>query len=452
MSNTTMREDAIAIWKAGVEAVKPHQLIRSSIQCDGQVLTIDHQKIDLSRISKIAVVGAGKASAAMAESLESVLGDDLLEEKKVHGWINVPADCMRPLKRIHLHAARPASVNEPTEDGVYGAKKILHIVSQCCQEDLVICLISGGGSALLPCPVEAITLSEKQKVTRFLSASGANINELNTVRKRLSLVKGGQLAIASKAGLLVSLIISDVIGDPLDIIASGLTAEDKGNYQDARDVLDKFSADPEKVSASLLEFISHKASEENSFRPEFPTNVFNHVIGNNRVASAAAHEAAEERGYQVLNLSSFLEGQAVEVGAILSGIAHGIRDTGLPLGPPACILSGGEPVVSLVAEGDRGLGGRNQELVLGAVQNLWLDRMRGMVILSGGTDGEDGPTDAAGAIADESLIRDAQNRFMRPDDFLQRNDSYHFFEPFDALVKTGPTHTNVMDLRVILIK
>ena len=359
---------------------------------------------------------------------------------------------MRPLKKIHLHAARPASVNEPTEDGVYGAKKILRIVSQCCQEDLVICLISGGGSALLPCPVEAITLSEKQGVTRFLSASGANINELNTVRKRLSLVKGGQLAIASKAGLLVSLIISDVIGDPLDIIASGLTAEDNGNFQDAKDVLDKFSAGPEEVSASLLEFISHKASEENSFRPGFPENVFNDVIGNNMVATAVAHEAAEERGYRVLNLSSFLEGQAVEVGALLSSIARGVRDTGLPFSPPVCILSGGEPVVSLVAEGDRGLGGRNQALVLGAVQNLWFDGMRGMVILSGGTDGEDGPTDAAGAIADESLVRVAKHRLMRPDDFLQRNDSYHFFEPFDALVKTGPTHTNVMDLRVILIK
>ena len=452
MSNTTMRDDAIAIWTAGVEAVKPHQLIRSSVRCEGQVMTIGHQKIDLSEIRKIAVVGAGKASAAMAESLETALGDDLLKEKKVHGWINVPADCMRPLKKIHLHAARPASVNEPTEDGVYGAKKILQIVSQCCQEDLVICLISGGGSALLPCPVEAITLSEKQGVTRFLSASGANINELNTVRKRLSLVKGGQLAIASKAGLLVSLIISDVIGDPLDIIASGLTAEDKGNFQDARDVLDKFSAGPEEVSASLLEFISHKASEENSFRPEFPGNVFNHIIGNNMVATAVAHEAAEERGYRVLNLSSFLEGQAVEVGALLSSIARGVRDTGLPFSPPVCILSGGEPVVSLVAEGDRGLGGRNQELVLGAVQNLWLDGMRGMVILSGGTDGEDGPTDAAGAIADASLVRDAKNRLMRPDDFLQRNDSYHFFEPFEGLVKTGPTHTNVMDLRVILIK
>lgn len=454
MENTSLREHARRIWLAGVEAVKADSLMARWVRRDGDQLTIAQQHHDLASLDRIVVVGTGKAGAAMAGALEDALGDDVLESKQLTGWVNVPEDCVRPLRRIHLHGARPAGVNEPTEAGVEGSERILELLAGCSEQDLAICLISGGGSALLPCPVAQISLAEKQAVTRFLSGAGANINELNCVRKRLSRVKGGGLARASRAGALISLIVSDVIGDPLDVIASGPTAEDTGTFREAQAVLEKFGAAPPAVSESLLDYIAEQAEAEAAgelVTTPFPDKVTNYVIGNNALAVAAAKRQAEQLGYRVLNLSSYMEGHAADVGEILVGLARGVRDAGEPFPAPACILSGGEPVVSLAPSSQRGKGGRNQELVLGGVEKLWLDGMQRIVVLSGGTDGEDGPTDAAGAVADAELLRRAQSEGLNPRPYLQRNDSYDFFEPLEGLVQTGPTHTNVMDLRVVLV-
>jgi glycerate-2-kinase len=398
----------------------------------------------------------------MAQAVERVLGDELLADKQVSGWVNVPEDCVRQLQRVHVHAARPATVNEPTDAGVEGSARILEIVSGLTGDDLAICLISGGGSALLPSPL-GVSLEEKQQVTRFLSAAGANINELNAVRKRLSRIKGGGLARSSRAGSLVSLVISDVIGDPLETIASGPTAEDSGTFQQARAVLEKYGARPPAVSQNLLDYIDSQMKANPAPEP-FPSNVFNYVIGNNRTALDAAEQKAVDLGYRVVNLSSYVEGHAEDVGQVLAGIARGIRDEGKPAPPPACVLSGGEPVVSLAPPERRGRGGRNQQLVLSALEWLardgWHARVRvGMarrglddiVILSGGTDGEDGPTDAAGALADAQLAAEVESRALDPKAYLANNDAYSFFDQVDGLIKTGPTNTNVMDVRVVLV-
>ncbi len=233
--------DALAIWHAGLAAVRSDQLVRDAMHVEGSTLTIGDEEISLPKVRRIVVVGAGKAGAGMAAGLEEAFGPRWAKEKQLNGWINVPADCVRPLEWIHLHASRPAGVNEPTAEGAAGAAEILRLVASLAADDLCLCLLSGGGSALLPAPVEAITLDDKLAVTRLLSAAGANIEQLNTVRKQLSRIKGGGLARACRAGRLVSLIISDVLGDPLDLIASGPTVEDRSTPAEALALLRQFA-------------------------------------------------------------------------------------------------------------------------------------------------------------------------------------------------------------------
>jgi glycerate 2-kinase len=297
----------------------------------------------------------------------------------------------------------------------------------------------------MPAPVEGITLEDKLQVTRYLSAAGANIEQLNTVRKQLSRIKGGGLARACRAGWLISLIISDVLGDPLDVIASGPTVEDTSTPGAALEVLDHFAARSGGISPRVFEYLEQKQQT----RPPRPTcKVTNLVIGNNATAVYAASLEAERLGYSyVVQNPRRSEGPAEEVGRHLAEIALGVRDHPGPL----CLISGGEPVVTLVDESRRGLGGRNQQLVLAALEHLADDGAAGIVLLSGGTDGEDGPTDAAGAILDAAILAAAREQDLDPADYLARNDAYHFFQPLDALIQTGPTHTNVCDVRVILV-
>src|SRR6185369_6048598 len=239
-STAQFRTDALAIWQAGVEAVRSDRLVKENVRVDGEWLVVGDESLELSKIGRIAVVGAGKAGAGMADGLEEALGPPILAEKRVRGWVNVPADCVRELGCVHLHAARPAGMNEPTEAGVLGANRILEIASSLGADDACFCLISGGGSALLPSPVDAISLAEKQAITRLLSAGGANIGELNTVRKQLSQIKGGRLAKRCRAGRLITLIISDVLGDPLDVIASGPTVPDSHTAADATAIMERY--------------------------------------------------------------------------------------------------------------------------------------------------------------------------------------------------------------------
>jgi glycerate-2-kinase len=395
------------------------------------------------------VVGAGKAGAGMAAAIEDVLAGSRLAARVV-GWVNVPADCVRPLGSIHLHAARPAGVNEPTEAGVEGARQILNIVSELGRHDLCLVLLSGGGSALLPAPKPPITLDDKQAVTRFLMHSGATIDELNAVRKRLSLVKGGGLARTSRAGHLVALIISDVVGDALGTIASGPTYADVTTDAAALAVLEKFRAGPPAVPQRVLDYL-HRAARTPQPLPPPLGNVANHIIGRNATAVAAAAIKAEQLGYRVTSLGSDNRGEASAEGRDLARRCVALRDRGEEDRRPVCVLSGGEPIVQL-SETDRPRkGGRNQQLVLASLDALKDDGMRRLAILSGGTDGEDGPTDAAGAWADAPLLARAARQGLDPRPFLDINDSYNFFRQCGGLLMTGPTHTNVMDLRVALV-
>lgn len=440
-----LRSDALAIWRAAVESVRSDRLVRDNVRVSGDTLEIAGESIRLQPGGKIIVVGAGKAGAGMAAGFEEALVPELAMRQKLTGWINVPADCVRQLSHIHLHAARPAGVNEPTPEGAAGSQKIMELVASAQPDDLVIALISGGGSALLPLPIQGITLEDKLAVTRFLSAAGAPIDELNTVRKQLSQIKGGGLARACNAGRLVTLIISDVLGDPLDIIASGPTVEDPSRPADAVRILEHYGAREAGISQQVFEALA--ARQQGKHEPP-RCQISNHIIGNNAVAVAAAVHAAESLGYPTTSESAAAsEGAAEPIGVELAEKALAMRtDRG-----KRCFISGGEPTVKLVDADIRGRGGRNQQLVLAAIGRLWSEGAAGITILSGGTDGEDGPTDAAGALADEALIAGARRKSLEPQSYLERNDAYHFFEPLGGLIKTGPTHTNVCDVRVVLV-
>ncbi|MGE3316774.1 MAG: glycerate kinase [Planctomycetaceae bacterium] len=456
MTTSKLRQDAEAIWKAGVDAVDSGRLVRRAVRLEPasesgrRWLAIDRERYDVSNVGRIAVVGAGKAGAGMAAALEEILSAAGLLDR-VTGWINVPADCVRPLRKIHLHAARPAGVNEPTDEGVRGAERILEIVSGLDARDLCIVIISGGGSALLPAPVPEITLEDKRAVTRFLMSNGATIRELNTVRKQLSRIKGGGLARASHAGSTIALIISDIIGDPLDMIASGPTVVESTRPGDALAVLKGFARDRNAIPARVWNYLEHASSTASDETPHHPASVRNIVIGNNQVAIEAAADCARKLGYAVESLGSLNEGEARDVGRDLALRSRKIRNTRPTDQQPVCILSGGEPVVHLAKSGKPRKGGRNQELALAALIELWPDGIERIAILSGGTDGEDGPTDAAGAVIDTDVFQIARGRQLDPASFLSINNAYPFFDETGGLLKTGPTHTNVMDLRVALI-
>jgi glycerate 2-kinase len=442
-----LRDDALAIWRAGVDAVRSETLVKNVIRRDGNRLTICDQVFDLGRVGRIAVVGAGKAGAGMAAAVEAALGADL--DDRLDGWINVPADCIRPLRKIRLHAARDAGVNEPSEAGVAGAIKILEIVAALGSNDLCLVLISGGGSALLPSPAPGITLADKLAVTRFLMQSGATIHELNAVRTPLSRIKGGGLARAIQAGNTITLVISDVIGDPLEVIASGPTVVSDSNPARALEVLRRFGAAPQTVPRAIFDFLSGAHGDSPAAAPR--STIRNHIIGNNAMALAAAERRARELGYPTtVQQASNTSEEATAYGRNLAERCLALRNT-QPPGTRHCLIEGGEPVVRLSKATRRGKGGRNQQVVLAAVDRLWNEQANGIVILSGGTDGEDGPTDAAGAFADAELIRQARLAGEQPTPFLDRNDAYNFFEPLGGLIITGPTHTNVMDVRVALV-
>ncbi len=288
--------------------------MRAAVQLDGDDLVIDGQRFDLRNVRRIAVVGAGKAGAGMAAELEAILGGRLMAEKQLIGWVNVPNDCVRELTRIHLHGARPAGRNEPTEAGVRGTDEMLKIAAAFGPGDLCLCLLSGGGSALMPAPVEGVTLEDKVALTRHLSSAGANIAELNTVRKQLSRVKGGGLARRCGAGQIVSLIISDVLGDPLDVIASGPTVLDSSTPAEALAILERFCAREEGISGRVFEYLE-RSRHTGPQRSASAWHVQNVIIGNNAMAVDAAGLAAERLGYsQAMCSATQLEGPIEEIG------------------------------------------------------------------------------------------------------------------------------------------
>ena len=437
-----LRQHARAIWQAAVDAAEPFRLVHDVLAEPPPVL-----RSALAAASRILIVGGGKAGAAMAAGAEAALADRL---DSITGVVNVPAEAVRPLRSIRLHAARPAATNHPTTEGVAGVCEILALLRSAQPGDLCLCLLSGGGSALMPAPAEGLTLADKQKVTQLLHACGATIDEMNCVRKHLSAVKGGQLAqaFAGHGRSLVSLIISDVIGDPLDVIASGPTAVDPTTFADALAVLQRHALEPQTPSAVLDHLRRGHDGLISETLKALPAGVTNLVIGNNRVSLDAAAIKARSLGYHLVNLGSFLDGDTCAAANLHAGIVRSICAQGVPASPPLCLLSGGETTVTLPP--GHGRGGRNQEFVLAAVAKLGLTGLSKVVVLSGGTDGEDGPTDAAGAMADAGTLERAAAKGLNPNAFLDRHDAYTFFDATGDLLRTGLTGTNVMDVRVVL--
>lgn len=441
MNREKLQKHARAIFQAGLEAVAPAPAVKKTLEVHAEELRVDDAAYSLEEMEGIRVVGMGKASAAMAGPLE-----EMLEDRVRSGVVVVKYGHGLPLKQIRvMEAGHPV----PDLAGQAGAQEIIRVLSEAGPRDLVFCLISGGGSALSPAPVPGITLGDKQEVTRLLLASGATIHEMNTVRKHISRLKGGQLARLAHPARVVSLILSDVVGDDLDVIASGPTVPDPGTYRDALYVLERRGL-LGRLPASIP---AHLQAGARGDIPETPkpgdpalSRVQNLIVGSNALALRAAQEKALELGYFTLTPSGFQEGEARKVGQGHVDLARSIRTGAHPAPHPVCVLTGGETTVTLRGNG---AGGRNQELALAAA--LAMEGMEGVVLLSAGTDGTDGPTDAAGAMVDGTTTARGRDAAMDASDYLARNDSYHFFRPLGDLLMTGPTLTNVMDLRIMLV-
>lgn len=445
-STEQLRDDALRIWRAGVAGVAPARLMAEWVQVDGDWLVIGEEQFSLADMGRIAVVGGGKAGAAMATALEATLGDAVLRRAGLTGVMSVPADCVTATRCIELVAGRPPGVNEPRPEGVAAVQQMLQLVGELGPRDLCLCLLSGGGSALLPAPVPGFTLEDKIQLTQLLSAAGATIDQLNAVRRELSAIKGGGLARACRSGRLISLIISDVPGDDLATIASGPTVPRAATPQLAIDALHELGVTGEPVVGRALKLLADAVTAGPQTATTTNAQVANHIIGNNAVAVDAAGVEAERLGYShAMTSAAKPEGPAEQVAADIVRMARDMRKTP----GPDCLISGGEPTVTLAPPEIRGRGGRNQQLCLAALQAT--DDWRDMALVSGGTDGEDGPTDAAGALVDADVAAAAHRLKLDAADYLARSDAYSFFEQVGSLIKTGPTHTNVCDLRIVTV-
>jgi glycerate 2-kinase len=437
----TLRKQALTIFRAAVTAADPVEAVLRSFRLRDGSIEAGGRGYKLSRFDRIFVIGAGKASAAMAKAVERVLGSQI-----TGGLINVKYGHTAKLKRIDLNECGHP---DPDEAGVRGAAQIAAIAEQATERDLVICVISGGASALLPAPAAPVTLAEKQAITRLLLNCGADIREINAVRKHISSIKGGQLARLAFPATVISLLLSDVIGDALDVIGSGPTVADASTFAEAQAILRKYGID-RKAPASVRERIERGMAGE---IPETPkpgdpalSRAQNVVVGSNILAVNAAAAKARELGLRTMVLSTFIEGETRDVARMHAAIARQARVYGQPVRGPACIITGGETTVTIHGDGK---GGRNQEFALAAAIDM--AGLHDGLILSGGTDGSDGPTNAAGALADGRTCQRAAKLGLSAKEYLANNDSYRFFEPLGDLLITGPTNTNVMDVHLILI-
>jgi glycerate-2-kinase len=436
-----LRGDAITVLEAALNSVGPYKAVLNNLKIVDGKLRVGNFEASLDDLRKIVVIGGGKAGGAMAEAVESVLGD-----RVSGGCVNVlqGTEFRYNLKKIRLQGA---SHPIPNNDGVRGVAEMLMLISSMREKDLVICLISGGGSALMPYPAEGISLEDKQDVTSRLLMKGATIDDLNAVRKHLSAIKGGQLARRCYPTRVVSLILSDVVGDPLDTIASGPTSPDTTTFRDAVDVLKKYKL-WDDICSQVRERLEYGVKKVIVETPKPGDEIFNHVtniiVGNNSIAAESAAEAAEALGYNSLIVSTMVEGEAAEVGTVLAGIARELAAKGRPLKPPAAVIVGGETTVNVRGSGR---GGRNQELALSLAR-----RITGLkaVAASLATDGIDGPTEASGAIVDGETSTKASKAGLSIEKFLAENDSHSFFKKIGDTIVTGPTGTNVNDLVLII--
>jgi glycerate 2-kinase len=435
------RGDARTIFAAGLAATDPALLIQRSLQVDGQLLRAGERLYDLTKHSDLHLVGAGKATARMALAAEALFG-----ERIAGGIIIVKRGHRVPLRKIEVvEAGHPI----PDQAGINATEAIIGLLRRTQKSDLILCLVSGGASALLSCPIEGLSLQDKQQTTQALLNCGARIQEVNAIRKHISRVKGGRLAELAYPSTVLSLILSDVIDDSMDNIGSGPTVPDSSTFADCLSIIDRYGVGA-MIPVAVTSFLKKGAAGEIADTPKAGDPIFQRVqnllIGNNQLALAAAKEKAEALGYHTLVLSSSIEGEARKVAIDHMVMARDVLSGSSPICPPACIISGGETTVTI--RGD-GLGGRNQEFALAAA--IAIDGLEGVVVLSGGTDGTDGPTDAAGGIVDGTTVQRARDKGRDARSYLERNDSYPFLKTVGDLLITGPTLTNVMDLRLVLI-
>ena len=433
-----MKETATAIFSAAIEAVSPARCVERHFEKAENFLQFRKTVSESNRWQLIAI---GKAGASMAAAAEQLLGERLatgiVVTKYGHG--------------AELNTCRLYETGHPVpdENGVAAGKAVLELLAKAGPEDTILCLISGGGSALCPAPEESVSLADKQETTRLLLSCGATIHEINTIRKHLSRLKGGQLCRAANGARIVSLILSDVIGDDLDIIASGMTAPDPSTFADCLAIIERYQLLPrlpEAVASRLRDGAAGLLPETPKPGDPLFARVENHIVGSNAQALEAAAKEARHQGYTPLILTSRLQGEARQVAKVLCAIAIEAQKSGNPAAPPLCLLAGGETTVTLTGHGK---GGRNMELALAAA--LELEGTSKIRLLAAGSDGNDGPTDAAGAFVDGSTLARAEALGLSAAHHLRENNSYPFFAALGDLLITGPTRTNVMDLVIILV-
>jgi len=435
------REIAEKIFMAGVRSVLPEKLITGIMNLEGSILTVSDHKIQLDSTKNIYIIGAGKASAAMGHYVESILGNWI-----TGGHIVVKYGYSCKLKRIKVtEAGHPI----PDASGFKAAEEIIRISSQAAEDDLVICLISGGASALLSDLPQGILPEELYIVNNLLIRCGATINEINCVRKHLSLIKGGQLARIIRPAQLVTVILSDVTGNPLEVIGSGPTVPDSSTFNDALKVIEKHNLTTD-ITSGVLNYLKDGASGIHAETPKPGDPLFegtiNIMAGTNQIALKAAKNEAVSLGFKSYIIDSELNGDVESVCESVLSTALSFRKNN-DIQKPACLLYGGEPTIKISGNGR---GGRNQHLALSAA--IRLRNTPGITLLSAGTDGTDGPTDAAGAVADAETVTRAISLNEDPENYLCEFNSYSFFKRVGGLIVTGPTFTNVMDLVVVLVE
>jgi len=426
----------IDIFQSALKAVDPYKLVKHYID---KIITIS----TTYKCDKVRVIGFGKASCSMVKALEETISD-LIEEAIVITKYGHYESSQLSSKINVIEAGHPV----PDENGLKGTEEVIKLLENSLEKTLVVNLISGGGSALLVSPYKGITLQEKQRITDMLLKVGVDIYELNTLRKHISRVKGGRLAEIAYPAHMVSLILSDVIGDRLDVIASGPTAPDTTTYNDALKVLEKYRI-RDKAPRSVVEVLEKGRKGIIPETPKEGDKIFerleNIILGSNKIALMAAQEEAEKRGLMIEMISSELSGEAKDVGRWLAWKAREIKHSKAVQRSP-CLISGGETTVTVTG---KGVGGRNMELALSFA--IEIEGVEGITFLSAGTDGTDGPTDAAGAIVDGQTVIRARALGMNPKAYLENNDSYHFFKEINELFVTGPTGTNVMDIQIMVL-
>lgn len=438
-----LRADAAAIIEAALGAVAPQGAIGHLVQVRGDKLLVDDRVYPLADFERVTVVGAGKASATMAQAVEDILGD------RIHQGVVITKHGQGHEYRGTKIAVVEGGHPTPDEAGWQGALRIAEMLEPLGEKDLVLCLISGGGSALLTLPAGRIELHDLQELTGQLLKSGATINEMNCVRKHLSRIKGGQLARMAHPATVITLILSDVVGSPLDVIASGPTVPDPTTFAEAWAVLERYGLMRELESSIRTRLQAGMAGDvPETPKPGDPVfrSVNNAVIASNETAARAAVAAARERRYNAMLLSTYVEGEARHVASVLAAVGKECAHSGQPLAPPACLVAGGETTVTVSGEGT---GGRNQELALAAA--IALDGWPNVAVATLATDGGDGTTDAAGAFVTGETARRARDRGLSPRAYLENNDSHRFFQHVGDLIVTGPTGTNVNDLTFVFV-